>query len=138
MTILFIIALCIAPLVGFLAWKFVRFRLTARAKAYEAKKHRAKIDQQLGGGHPPSWHESASRQGEFFAGVDRLATRKGVPSSYTQVVLGKEVNLRRLSWYVGTLEDQGASWAEQQMAVADQIIEWWTAEERARRPPTFE
>ena len=131
MTILFIIALCIASLVGFLAWKVVRFRLAASAKAYEAKKHRAKIDQQLGGGHPPSWHESASRQREFFAGVDRLATRKGVPSSYAHVVLGKEVNLRRLSWYVGILEDQGASWAEQQMAVADQIIEWWMAEERA-------
>ncbi len=131
MTILFMIALAIAPLVGFLTWRTVRFRLAAKAKAYEAKKHRAKIDQQLGGGHPPSWHERANRHGEFFAGVDRLATRKGVPSSYAQAVLGKEVNLRRLSWYVGVLEDQGASWVEQQMAVADQIIEWWTAEERA-------
>ena len=130
MTIQFIIALAIAPLVAFLAWRGVRFRLAAKAKAYEAKKHRARIEQQLGGGHPPSWHEKAHRQEEFFDSVEQLATRKGVPSSYAQTVLGKEVNVRRLSWYSGALEDQGASWLEQQMAVADQVFEWWATEER--------
>ena len=133
MTIQFIISIGIAVLVGFLAWRFVSFRLAAKAVAYEAKKHRARINQRLGGGHPPSWYKSANMHGEFFAGVDRLATRKGVPSSYAQAVLGKEVNVRRLIWYVGALEDQGASWMEQQMAVTDQIMEWWTAEERAMK-----
>ena len=133
MTVVFMIVLGIAPLVGFLAWRGVRFRLAAKAKSYEAKKHRARIDQQLGGGHPPSWHEKANRQEEFFACVERLVTRKGVPSSYAQTVLGKEVNVRRLSWYSGALEDQDASWLEQQMAVADQIIEWWETEERGRK-----
>lgn len=133
MTIVFMIILGIAPLVGFLAWRGVRFRLAEKAKSYEAKKHRARIDQQLGGSHPPSWHEKAHRQEEFFESVEQLATRKGVPSSYAQTVLGKEVNVRRLSWYSGALEDQGASWLEQRMAVADQIIEWWETEERGRK-----
>lgn len=131
MIILFTIALAIIPLAGFIAWRIARFRLAERAKAFEAIKHRARIDQQLGGGHPPSWYESAIQQEEFFAGVDRLVTRKGVPGAYADYVLGKEVNVRRLTWYVGVLEDQGASWVQQQMAVADQIIEWWSAEERA-------
>ena len=127
------IALGIAPLAGFLAWKAVRFRVAAKAEAYEAKKHQAKIDQHRGNSHPPSWHDKANLQEEFLAGVDRLATRRGEPRSYAQVGLRKEVNARRLSLYVGALEDQGASWVEQQMAVADQISEWWTAEERAKR-----
>src|SRR5688572_6968393 len=113
MTILLMIAIGIAPLAGFLAWRIVRFRLAEKVESYEGKRHRAKIDQQFGGGHPPSWHERANRQREFFAGVERLATRKGVPNSYAKAVLGKEVNVRRLSWYVGVLEDQGASWVEQ-------------------------
>ena len=125
------IALGIAPLVGFLAWRMIRFRVAAKAEAYEAKKHQARIDQLLGNSHPPSWHCKANLQEEFLAGVVRLATRRGVTRSYAEIVLRKEVNARRLSWYVGALEDQGASWAEQQMAVADQISEWWTAEERA-------
>lgn len=127
------IALGIASIAGLIAWSTVRYRLAARAKAYGAKKRRAMIEQQLGGGHPPSWYEGANRREEFFAGVSRLATRRRVPSAYAQTVLGKEVNVRRLSWYVGVLEDQGASWAEQQMAVADQISEWWSAEELAKR-----
>ena len=131
MTIQFTIALGIGLLAWLLAWTLVRLRLAAKAEAYEAKKHRARIDQQLGSGHPPSWHAQGKRQEEFFAGVDRLATRKGVPGSYAQEVLRKEVNVRRLSWYAGALEDQGASWIEQTMAVADQIVEWWMAEEQA-------
>jgi hypothetical protein len=127
------IALGIAPLAGFLAWRTLRFHVAAKAKAYEAKKHRAKIDQHRGDSHPPSWHDKANLQEEFLAGVDRLSTRRRVPRSYAQIVLRKEVNARRLSWYVGAMEDQGASWMEQQMAVADQISEWWTAEERAKR-----
>ena len=133
MTVVLMIVLSIMPAVWFFAWRGIRIRLAARAEAYEAKRHRARIEQQTGGGHPPSWHEKADRQEEFFACVERLATRKGVPSSYAQAVLGKEVNVRRLIWYVGALEDQGASWMEQQMAVTDQIIEWWTAEELALR-----
>lgn len=133
MTVALMIVLSIMPAVWFVAWRGIRFRLATRAKAYEAKRHRAKIDQQTGGGHPPSWHKKADRQEEFFACVERLATRKGVPSSYAQAVLGREVNVRRLIWYVGALEDQGASWMEQQMAVTDQIVEWWTAEELALR-----
>ena len=133
MTVVLMIGLSIMPAGWFFAWRGIRIRLAARAKAYEAKRHRARIDQQTGGGHPPSWHEKADRQEEFFACVERLATRKGVPSSYAQAVLGKEVNARRLSWYVGFLEDQGATWVEQQMGVADQVIEWWEAEERAMK-----
>lgn len=128
-----VIYLSVALLIGFFSWGLARFRLLRKARAYESKKRCARIEQQIGGGHPPSWYKRANRQEDFFAGVDRLATRRGVPSSYAQTVLEKEVNVRRLSWYVGALEDQGASWEEQQMAVAEQLSEWWAAEERAKR-----
>lgn len=124
-------ALAVASVSGLLAWRLARLRLASKAKAYDAKKHRAKVAQQLGGGHPPSWSEKNHRADGFFAGVDRLATGKGVPSHYAKSVLTKEVNVRRLLWYIGALEDQGATWIEQQMAVADLVVEWWRAEEKA-------
>jgi hypothetical protein len=131
MAIQFMTVTIVAGLVGIIARKFVQFRLAAKTKAYDAKKFRARIAQQLGSAHAPSWLEIDNRPREFFAGVHRLATNKGVPHTYTKTVLGKEVNVRRLFWYVGALEDQGASWLEQQMAVADQVVDWWAAEERA-------
>jgi hypothetical protein len=39
--------------------------------------------------------------------------------------------MRRLLWYLGALEDHGASLVEQQGAVVDQIVEWWAVEEQA-------
>ena len=130
MTTSFILALGVMSLVGFLVWALVRSRLATKAKAYEAKKHRAKIDQQLLRGHPPSWMDQTTRYDDFFAGVERLAVRKGIPRPYTQTVLEKKVNVRRLTWYAGVLEDQGATWMEQQRAVADQIVQWWAVEQR--------
>lgn len=128
MSIKFTIAFATVALVGLLLGRLVKLRVEEKAKAYEAKRRLARIQQQLGYGHPPSWHGSEVGQAEFFVGVHWLATRKGVPGSYAQDVLGKEVNVRRLSWHVGLLEDQGASWIEQQMAVAEQVAEWWEAE----------
>lgn len=122
------ITLAAVSLAGLLAGRLVKFRLSVKAKAYDTRRRQAKINQQLGCGHPPSWHGSGEQQKEFFAGVHGLATRKGVPGSYAQAVLAKEVNARRLNWYVGLLEDQDASWSEQQMAVAEQLVEWWVPE----------
>jgi hypothetical protein len=114
-----IIILAAVSLAGLLAGRLVKFRLSVKAKAYDARRRQAKINQQLGGGHPPSWHVSDEQQKEFLAGVHDLAKRKGVPGSYAQAVLAKEVNARRLTWHVGLLEDQVASWSEQQLAVAE-------------------
>ena len=133
MTLQSMIVLGVSLLLGLLAWRLVRFRLEAKAKAYDQKKRDARILQQVGKGrHPPSWHGRDDREKDFFSGVIDLATHKDVPRPYAHTVLAKEVNMRRLLWYLGALEDQGASGREQQMAVADQIVEWWTVEQRAR------
>lgn len=132
MTIQSMIVLVVLPLLGFLAWGLVRFRLAAKAKAYDQKKRDARIAQQVGTDrHPPSWHGSDDKEKEFFSGVIDLATHKGVPRPYAHTILGKEVNMRRLLWYLGALEDHGASLVEQQGAVVDQIVEWWAVEEQA-------
>lgn len=118
--------------IGFLAWSRIRSHLATKAKAYEEKKHLARIDLSLLRYLRPSWHDQANRLGEFFAGVERLAVHKGVPSEYVQPMLEKEINVRRLIWYVGSLEEHGATWRELQMAVVDQIVEWWETEQRQR------
>lgn len=131
MTTLCILALALS-LAGLLALVLVRFHLKTKAQAYVAKKRRAMIYLQLGYGHPPAWYQKGNAIDAFLSGVKKLASRKGVPHQYANAVLEKEVNLRRLIWYMGTLEDLGATRVEQQMATADQIGEWWVGEERAR------
>lgn len=73
------------------------------------------------------------RNSEFQGGLQAsyvhwLAIRKGAPGSYAHDLLGEDVNVRRLSWHVVLLADQGAPWIEQQMAVAEQVAECWQAE----------
>lgn len=134
MTTQFAMVLSVLLLIGFLTRGLLRLRLAAKAKAYDARKSRVRHAQQLASDHlPPSWHENGNRKEEFFSGAAWLATRKGVSSPYAHAVVAKEVNVRRLLWYVGALEVQGATWAEQQMAVAEQIVEWWELEERAQK-----
>ena len=129
MTIL--IALGFVLVIGFMGWRLIRPHLTTKAKAYEEKKRRARIDLATLNYLQPSWHDQIDRLEEFFAGVKRLVVHKNIPSEYVQTVLGKEVNVRRLTWYVGSLEDHGATWREQQMAVVDQVVEWWETEQVA-------
>ena len=131
MTILCILALALS-LAGLLALALVRLHLKIKAQSYEAKRRRAMIDLQLGYGHPPAWYHKGNALDEVLVGVKRLASRKGVPPQYVNAVLEKEVNLRRLIWYMGALEDLSATRVEQQMATADQIAEWSVGEGRAR------
>ena len=115
-------------LAAYPAWRILRSRLAEKAKAYEARKKRAMIDMQIGRFDWPSWYKSDCARASFLDAAARLTKRKGVPDGYTQTVLAKEVNVRRLFWYVGALEARGGSWREQQMAAADQIEDWWVAE----------
>lgn len=130
MTILFIFALVFVPVIGFLAGKRIRSHVSTTSKAYEEKKRLARIDLSRLNYLRPSWHDQTDRFREFFAGVERLAMLKGIPHGYAQTVLEKEVNVRRLTWYVGSLEHHDATWREQQLAVVDQIVEWWETEKR--------
>src|SRR5687767_12319225 len=111
MTSQFAMVLSVLLLIGFLTRRLLRLRLTVKAKAYDARKSRVRHAHQLASDHrPPSWHGKGNRQEEFFSGAAWLATRKGVSSPYAHTVVGKEMNVRRLLWYVGALEVQGASW----------------------------
>lgn len=131
MPLVYMFALVLS-LAGLLTLILARFHLKARAEAYTAKKRRAMCELQLGHGHPPTWYQKGSAVDEFIFGVRKLASRKGVSHQYTDAVLEKEVNLRRLIWYVGALEDLGATTVEQQIAASDLITEWWVGAERAR------
>jgi hypothetical protein len=77
------------------------------------------------GGQRPTWRSNLDRREEFLYGTNALLVSRNVPDRYVGHVLGKEENYRRIVSYAGALEARKATFAEQQMAVADLIFEWW-------------
>lgn len=60
---------------------------------------------------------------EFIYGVEKLAEREGVPIIMSSQLMSHEELQRNLMHYAGAMEARGASFAEQQMAVAEKIVE---------------
>ena len=83
------------------------------------------IDLQLGNGRQPSWHSNSDRLLAFHSGIRALSMKRGVLDEYIDHVFANENNCQRLISYAGAMEARGATFVEQQMAVADQILEWW-------------
>jgi hypothetical protein len=83
------------------------------------------IDLQLGNGRPPSWHSNSDRLLAFHSGIRALSMKRGVLDEYFDHVVANKNNCQRLITYAGAMEARRATFAEQQMAAADQILEWW-------------
>lgn len=83
------------------------------------------IDLQLGNGRQPSWHSNSDRLLAFHSGIRALSMKRGVLDEYIDHVFANENNCQRLISYAGAMEARGAGFAEQQLAAADQIFEWW-------------
>ena len=102
-----------------------------RAKAHQVTKTAAMNDLRCGGGSPPTWLRHPDRLDEFLSGVNALSSRRNVPHAYVLHVLENEENYRRLVNYAGALEVHKATFAAQQLAIADLILEWWYSHLRA-------
>lgn len=83
------------------------------------------IDLQLGNGRPPYWLSNSGRLLAFHSGIRALSMKRGVLNEYIDHVLANENNCQRLISYAGAMGARRASFAEQQLAAADQIFEWW-------------
>lgn len=101
------------------------FTTGRRARAHQSMKTAAMNDLRFGDGRPPSWHRNSDRLLEFHSGIRALSMSRGIFDEYIDHVVANENNCQRLITYAGAIEARGATFAEQQIAVADQIFEWW-------------
>ena len=53
--------------------------------------------------------------------------RGGVPRSFLQGILVEHGNTQGLYFFAGALEDEGASFLEQQIACSEKLVEMWNS-----------
>ena len=124
-------------LVAIVALWRARIHLTAKAKRFEQNKKEAWISLQTGSGDLPSWARNQERLSDFLFVVQRLAVRKGVPHRKILEALATEHVFIMLIRFAGALEHRNATFLEQQLAVAETIVERFDYEERMRVESTI-
>ena len=84
---------------------------------------------------PPSWATNRDKVEIFFNGVLRLADRRGIPISYSTMLLSQKEFGRYALGIIGAVERQGSSFTEQQMTGVEIVQTAWTRlpdEEKAK------
>src|SRR5690606_18419502 len=125
MAFLFLLALFLAwptaglSIVAFIAIAITRSYLQARTRMHFANERRASRAVAAGNGRIPSWAGDRGEIEVFIKTIQAHASRKGVPQVFLWGVL------RPLIEYAGAMENEGASFVEQQVAVADKLVELW-------------
>ena len=112
-------------------WR-ARIHLTAKAKRFDENKKKAWISLQTGSSNLPSWTSNEERLSEFLLAVQKLALRKGVPHRRILDALATEHVFVQLIRFAGALEHRKATFAEQQLAVAETILQRFDYDERMR------
>jgi hypothetical protein len=108
--------------VVFLYWSFIK----ARARIYYANKHWTERELAEGGEAPyPSWMTNNDRIEEFVEMLNILAKRKSIPKKFVAGIMTNEYSRNKLFFTAGLMEQQGASFDEQTLAVMDQIEKYW-------------
>lgn len=131
MAILFFIALILAwptsglSLVAYLAFFVISSIFKAKSRMHNANQMGAMRDLLAGTLIMPSWSSNAERRDEFVYSIQRAAAHKGVQESYLQETLMNPEALTSLVHYAGAMEQRGASFIEQQAAVAEMLVELW-------------
>ena len=112
-------------------WR-ARIHLKSRAQRLEESKKAAWVSLQCGSADLPSWIQNEERLSAFLFGAQRLALRKGVPHRKILETLATEHVFGQLIRFAGALEHRKATFAEQQLAVAETVAERFNYEERMR------
>ena len=112
-------------------WR-ARIHLKQKAKRFEENKNAAWISLRTGSGDLPSWTTNEERLSEFLFAVQRLASRKGVPHRKILEALATERVFIQLIRFAGALEHRNATFAEQQLAVVETIVQRFDYDVRMR------
>ena len=108
--------------IGVFAYAFVR----AKARRHFANQAGALRDVAAGPtGIPPSWVANKDRLQEVFHAFPLWAERKGMPESYLVASFNHADTLQTIMEFAGAMEQRGASFTEQQAAMADVLFERW-------------
>lgn len=109
-----------------------RIHLNSKAKRFEENKKAAWISLQTGSTDLPSWIRNEQRLSEFLLVVQRMASREGVPSRKILEELSTEHVFIKFICFAGALELRNATFAEQQLAVAETISQRFAYDKRMR------
>lgn len=113
----------IVLIVVFLGWSYLK----ARARIHYANKLRVERELSKGGDAPyPSWVSNKDRMEEFAAMLNAGARRKSIPEKFVGGVMTNELSQNKLLFTAGLMEQQGASFEEQTLAVLDHIERYWS------------
>lgn len=129
MVILFFLALVLAwptaglSIVAYVALLAVRGYLRGKVMKHEMQKRIAHRAAGSEGARLPSWMANRDKIDEFVNGVQSAAERYGVPKLFSAMVMNDQRIMKPLMYTAGSMEAQGASFVEQQMAVMEKLIE---------------
>lgn len=99
--------------------------LKANARMHHADKLRANRAVEEGSGGVPSWAGSNTKNEMFVHGIQKLAMHHGVPQLFLTATLSDTGTFKSLVHYAAAMEQEGASFAEQQAAVSEQLVGMW-------------
>lgn len=121
-----------ATLLSIVSVWLARIRLKAKSKRFVDNKKAAWISIQTGSADLPSWTTNEERLSEFLFAVQRLASRKGVPHRKILDALATEHVFVQLMRFAGALEHRNSTFSEQQLAVAETLVQRFDYDERMR------
>ena len=131
MVILFLVALLFAwptaglSIVAYVAFAVFTSYLTAKSRHHDANARRAEREVRTGKKRVPTWAGDGDERHIFVEGIQKGAMRKGVPQTFLWAILSDNETFQELVFFAGAMEDQGASFIEQQIAVSDRLMGMW-------------
>lgn len=134
MVILFFVALILSwptaglSIVAYICLLVARSYLQAKTRMHHADKLRSQREVGSGSTRLPSWMANRDKIEEFIHGVQNVAEHNGVPKLFSAMLMNKQEVMKPLMYLAGSMEAQGASFIEQQMAVMEKLIELYSME----------
>lgn len=131
MTVLFLLALLLAwptfglSLVAYVVFLVFRGYLKAKTRMHNANVSNAERSIVSGSRVWPSWTSNDAQAHIFMETIQKTAMHQGVPRSFLQGILAETGNTQGLYFFAGALEQDGASFLEQQVACSDKLLEMW-------------
>lgn len=129
MVLLFLLAVLLAiptagiSIIAYVAFAVFQSYVNAKSRMHFANERSAERDFQSGGRHIPSWAGNNDENHIFVEVIQKGAIRRGVPQTFLWAVLGDEDTFRDLVFFAGSMEREGASFVEQQVAVSDKLVQ---------------
>lgn len=133
MVILFLVALFLAwptaglSIVAYIGFIVLRGYLKGKSRVHHANIRHAERAIASGSRRWPSWTKDNDKSWVFLEAIQQGAMRDGVPRSFLQGILVEQGNAEGLYFFAGALEEEGASFLEQQIACSEKLVEMWNS-----------